>query len=34
MLMLENGPEAHILNFYEDLDMSLSEFKEAIRALA
>ena len=33
MLMLENGPEAHILNFYEDLDMPLSEFKEAIRAL-
>lgn len=33
MLVLENGPEAHILNFYEDLDMPLSEFKEAIRAL-
>lgn len=33
MLILENGPEAHILNFYEDLDMPLSEFKEAIRAL-
>ena len=31
--MVENGPEAHILNFYEDLDMPLSEFKEAITAL-
>ena len=33
MLVLESGPEAHILNFYEDLDMPLSEFKEAIVAL-
>ena len=28
-----DGPEAHILNFYEDLDMPLSELKEAIQAL-
>ena len=34
MLMRENeGPEAHILNFYEDLEMPLSEFKDAITAL-
>lgn len=33
MLFLESGPEAHILNFYEDLDMPLSELKEAMRAL-
>lgn len=28
-----DGPEAHILNFYEDLDMPLEELKEAIQAL-
>lgn len=35
-IILENvsdGPEAHILNFYEDLDMPLEELKEVIQAL-
>lgn len=35
-MILENvsdGPEAHILNFYEDLDMPLEELKEVIQAL-
>lgn len=31
MLLRENdGPEAHIMNFYEDLDMSLSDLKKVI----
>lgn len=34
MILIESGgPEAHILNFYEDLDMPLAELKEAIKAL-
>jgi hypothetical protein len=32
-LLIESSPESHILNFYEDLSMSIKELKEAIRAL-
>lgn len=33
MTSSESGPESHILNFYEDLDMPLCLFKEAIANL-
>lgn len=33
LLREADGPEAHILGFHEDLEMSVSELKEAIRAL-
>ncbi len=32
-VMHESAPEAHILNFYEDLELPIRELKEAIRAL-
>ena len=32
-LFESDGPEAHILGFHEDLNMSVAELKEAIRAL-
>jgi hypothetical protein len=31
--LFEASPEAHILNFYEDLDLPISELKEAMRAI-
>lgn len=32
-MLRESAPEAHILNFYEDLGLPIQELKEAIRAL-